>query len=353
VIDLHLRHLQSLKQPGDDPTEERDGVRNARWLTNRLRKKHGRVLVQHFDGFVFRDFIEATYTAENAASAERLINLMTTAFNRAMVPINGLKMPEGYVNPAIGLIQAIPFVRDRPKGSRAVNWSDDEWSAIFDAIRKAYGPDSTLNPICTMVIELTMLTGARPGEIARLRWEDVEDHSIVIQGATFKLKRLIVERHKTWSKTGRPRHIVIGKEGIDVLRRAKAWAMENDREDSPYVFPSPGRQTNKDPWASTTAYYAAEIKRIGNLPALMAYNFRSAYINHAIDAGVPEEIVAENVGHEDVETTRKFYRRRRDEQLAAGAITADESFTKRRLAGQKVIDAQPDAKPLLLDAQAQ
>jgi len=352
VLDCYLRHLQARAHPDEDQTKERDSTRNTRWLTNKLRKKCGKLTVQDFDHEVFRNFIETTYTSKNAGSAERLINVVVTAWNHGANPLHGMKYPEGLSNPGVGLVAAIPWIAHRRKGNRAVNWSDDQWSDIMRAIRLAYGPDSTLTPICTMVLELAMLTGARPSEVARLKWDDVEDHKFIIQGATLKLKKLVISRHKNWQNTGRPRQILIFREGIEVLRRAKEWALENDREDSPYVFPSPGRQQTKDPWASCTAYYASEVKRIGELPALMAYNFRSAYINHARDLGIHDEIIAENCGH-DLTTLLKFYARHRDEQRAQAAVKVDAGFAKHRLESQKVIEGTavqvPDTAPLLLE----
>jgi integrase len=348
VLDCYLTHLQGRAHPDEDQTKERDSTRNTRWLTNRLRKKCGHLTVQDFDHQVFRTFVETTYTSRNAGSAERLINVIVTAWNHGANPLHGMRYPEGLSNPGVGLVAAIPWIAHRSKSSRAVNWSDDQWSDIMRAIRLAYGPDSTLSPIAVLVLELAMLTGARPSEIARLKWEDVEDHKFVIQGATLKLKKLIINRHKNWQNTGRPRQILIFREGSEVLRRAKEWALENDREDNAYVFPSPGRQQTKDPWASCTAYYAAEVRRIGELPALTAYNFRSAYINHARDLGVHDEIIAENCGH-DLATLLKFYARHREEQHVQAAVKVDAGFAQRRLGNQKVIEGTAVQAPLLLE----
>lgn len=291
--------------------------------------KLGSTAVSAITPHVLRNFMEAHYSAKNAGQAHRVVSQLATAFNRAMQPFSGFAFPAGYRNPADNLADNIDFIRDRTRGSYAVSWEDNEWKSVMAAILRAYEPDSRISPVGVMCVEMMLLTGARPSEIQTLQWSEIEDHNVKVGDVTYKLKRIVKESHKTWKKTGRPRYIILAKEAMKLLDRAKKYAEEKGY-DGPYVFPSPGRQVNKVPYLATATHYTKKIAELGGLSDLKPYNFRSAYINHALDQNVPLETVAENVGHEDIATTSQYYMKNKDSKIAAGAMKADEGFAKLR-----------------------
>lgn len=331
------RAATHLKEVLDDYATYLDGRREegGRKFRNQMKlmkEKLGDAAVQQITPHVIKNFMESHYSAKNAGQAHRVVCQLATAFNRAMQPFSGRTFPIGYRNPADGLADNIDFIRDRTKGSYAVSWEDDEWKRVMAAIRRAYEPDSTLSPIGVMCVEMMLLTGARPSEIKTLQWSEIEDHSVKIGDVTYKMKRIVKERHKTWKATGRPRYIILAKEGMKLLERAKKYA-DDIGYDGPYVFPSPGKQVNKLPYIATATHYTKGIAKLGGLPDLKPYNFRSAYINHALDLGIPLETVAENVAHADIATTSAYYVKNKESKIAAGAIKADEAFAKLRAAG--------------------
>jgi integrase len=205
---------------------------NFTHLTKRLKADLGATPLRDFTRHVLKGWIEGRLTANNAGGLETLLRWLSSAFNQASDSLSGLDIPAGYENPAKGLGSKIPAIANRPRGSYAVSWEDDEWSHIMVAIETAY-TNSPLSPLGVMVVEMIMVTGARPSEIATLRWDEIEDHKVKTGAVTLRMKKIIKDRHKTWKNTRRPRQILLGKRGIDILTRAKKYA-----DDTGYTLPS-------------------------------------------------------------------------------------------------------------------
>ncbi|MBC7907596.1 MAG: integrase arm-type DNA-binding domain-containing protein [Rhodospirillaceae bacterium] len=275
-----------------------------------------------------------------------LVRYMTSAFNRAMSPISGLDMPPGYKNPFSNMLSELTWMKDYLPDSYARSWGSEEWKDIMaglDACYLAARIKDTLDhrsgpsPTGLRCLHLIMLTGTRPEEIQSLRWDQLEPCSTVIGGTTFKVARIVKDRHKTWGKTGRPRQIIVAKLGMKVLEDQKNWLHANGLSASPWVFPTPGgKRTRKD--GSPAKPYLADVKDYAKAVSercqrnldLQTYNFRSAYINFALDSlGMNWlEVVAENVGHVNSSTTLRYYQRNRLDKLIEGAVKADHAFAE-------------------------
>jgi integrase len=274
-----------------------------------------------------------------------LIRYMTAAFHKVIDPVSGLDMPADYHNPFSDMAQWLPWLKDHSPESYARNWGSEQWQEIMRGLNACYLAGrykTTINnrsgphPTGTRCLHLIMLTGTRPEEIQSLRWDQIEDYKASIGGAEVKLKRIIKDRHKTWGKTGRSRQIIVAKAGIKVLEEQRQWLDANGLGDSPWVFPSPGGKgrvcqdgSPAKPYLADVKDYTKALSQRCNLDIdLKTYNFRSAYINMALDAlGMNWlEVVAENVGHANSKTTLKYYQRNRMDKLAEGAVRADEAF---------------------------
>lgn len=263
-----------------------------------------------------------------------------------MSPISGLDMPPGYTNPFENMLGEITWVKDYVPDSYARSWGSEEWKDIMAGLDASYlaarvkdsldhrsGP----SPIGLRCLHLIMLTGTRPEEIQSLRWDQVEPYMTKIGDTTFKVARIVKERHKTWGKTGRARQIIVAKLGLKVLEEQKIWLQDNGYAASPWVFPTPGgRRIKKDgspakPYLADVKDYAKAVSERCKLDLdLQTYNFRSAYINFALDSlGMNWlEVVAENVGHVNSSTTLRYYQRNRLDRLIEGAVKTDHAFSE-------------------------
>ncbi|MBJ6124030.1 tyrosine-type recombinase/integrase [Microvirga splendida] len=314
VADVLQHHLLTLKP------DNRKGVTN---LYREILKDHGATAVTDFTRYVAKRWIEDNYEHRKGA-ARSLIRNLTAAFNRAIDSISGLAVPPGYENPTSKISKHISWLVEHKPGSLAVAWEDREWEQVMAAIQHGYAdPDTHVTgPMC---LELLLHTGARPSEIQSLRWDEIEDFHT--EGKNFRIA--VKDRHKTWAKTDRPRQIFFSEEAMAVLDKAAAYRNQTGYN-GPYVFPS--RRSQKNQKVGYVSRLTALAHRLGKAVGFdfKPYNFRSAYINHAVQTlGYGKlSVISENVGHTEVATTLKYYHRQRVSDRAEAAEAVGRAFKK-------------------------
>lgn len=299
---------------------------HVRNLYKDVLKAHGDTLVRDFTALLLRDWLDTNYAHRRGAAAVLLRNLIA-AFNKAAHPLSPINMPPQFVNPAKGPKPHLALFEDHEPGSFAVSWEAEEWEAVMNGIGRAYDLPKLWKP-GVMVIELLMLTGARPSEIKSLRWSEIEEQRM---GGKL-LTRIVKQAHKTRRTTGKPRYIFLGEEALRVIDRAREHRHATNYEGD-FVFPQRRKQKNqKREFVYQLTHYAQRISKLAGLD-FVPYNLRSGYINHTLDAVGYEHLedVAENVGHTDTNTTKKHYRRLTDARVIAVAERGDKAFGDRRL----------------------
>ena len=131
------------------------------------------------------------------------------------------------------------------------------------------------------LIEFLILTGARKGEAAHARWEDVD-----LQKCTWKVPL---------SKSGKARYIPLSNAAVTVLLRRK-------REEGPYIFPSP--KTGKPITNFYTTWY--KIRTNAGLPDLRVHDLRHNFASLLINAGRSLYEVQKLLGHANITTTQRY-----------------------------------------------
>lgn len=131
-----------------------------------------------------------------------------------------------------------------------------------------------------------LLTGARPGDLKRLRAGDF----IPETGAVWFSQR----------KTGRPYTCHLNAEGVEFFRR-----MTRGKGRSELIF----TRDDGSPWGDDDherpMREASDAARLE--PRATFYTLRHTYCSHAIMAGVPMLVVANNIGHSDTRMVEKHY----------------------------------------------
>jgi integrase len=299
--DVLDRYIKSLKTD--------DARQNYSYNTVKLRRVHGEIAVEDFTAVVFRRFLEEHHR-EHSGLVRTLVSQVRAAWNYCQK--NSIQyIDPALPNPGSKLIKELEWLR--PMGSYAVSWEDDQWSAIMRGIQQAReaGVTAELHLLC---VEMMLLTGARSNEIKTLRVTEIKgDH-------------ILKDVHKTYGRTGRPKRIYFGPRGQDVLNRAAVERIRI-RYTGEYVFPSAGNRKSHAGHVSHVEFITRQIRPFTGLDNLTPHNFRSGYINFALDNGVPLEIVSENVGHENTMTTLKSYVRNRPSRLREGAGRVDAAFS--------------------------
>ena len=137
-----------------------------------------------------------------------------------------------------------------------------------------------------LLVRAALETGARYGELARLEVADFNADAGVAA----------VRR----SKSGRPRHVVLTKEGAEFFAKVCAGRAGSER-----MFLTAGGR----PWAkSDQRRPMAEASQRGRIvPPITFHTLRHTYCSLCIMAGVPMPVVAQNVGHRDLRMLQTHY----------------------------------------------
>jgi integrase len=153
-------------------------------------------------------------------------------------------------------------------------------------------------------------TGMRMGELLALRWEDID-----FKAATLRIAR-------TAATTGGPvffqdaktaasvRTIALSPKTVTLLRAHRARQAEERLaggaawKDSQLVFPT-SKGTAIQPAALERTWYSVRNK--AGIPTFGFHSLRHTYACLALSAGVPLELVSENLGHRSPAFTKRVY----------------------------------------------
>jgi integrase len=181
----------------------------------------------------------------------------------------------------MGLIDRNPLEglqkpKNESRGSKVV-LTDDEFGRLCDNAK----------PKLRLFLRGLWLTGVRPGELARLRAQDVNWEAGVA----------VLTEHKTAHKTGKPRLIVLSPDALALLRsltpRGDGLLLTNQRG---------------NPWRKETLYDAIKKARTkANLPHAICYGMRHSYATRALASGVPDALVSALLGHQGTAMLHRHY----------------------------------------------
>lgn len=184
-----------------------------------------------------------------------------------------------------GLIQLNPLHgKDNPWKSlaRPRVMAETEYLAIMS--------DRKLNDQFKEVMEFLWRTGARPGEIACICARHLD--------AKLPIVRLQPTEHKTGTKTGLQREIMMPP---DLMDRLRSYAVERPKG-------TLLRNRKGNAWTQcliSDCFHRVKV-RLG-MPDLVIYMARHAFITRLLDGGKSPAIVAKLAGHTHAETIQKVY----------------------------------------------
>lgn len=154
----------------------------------------------------------------------------------------------------------------------------DELKALGDVLAEAERTRSEPQPVIN-AFRLLILTGARMGEIQKLRWEHVRGNVLALPD----------------SKTGAKR-IVLGKEARELL------ASIEKVHGNPYVITGQiaGQHWNdlERPWR--------RIREKAKLPDLRIHDLRHSFASFAAGAGESLMVIGKLLGHSQAQTTARY-----------------------------------------------
>lgn len=216
--------------------------------------------------------------------ANRVMALLSTVMNFAVAPLRWI---EG--NPVEGLRSNAERKRKRyMTGAEAVE------------VGKVLFQEAHENPASVAFIWLLILTGARKGEIAKARWNQVRG------------TKLVLEEHKA-DGTGEDRVIQLSPEAMDVLKKLPRTSGTIT-----------GIQNPKKLWE--------KIRGAAQCPDLRMHDLRHSFASEALGLGYTLAQSGELLGHHS-EATTKRYAHLIDEAAASASAKISNSIMNKMKGG--------------------
>jgi integrase len=184
-----------------------------------------------------------------------------------------------------------------------VTWSDTQARAFLDAVAG--------DRLYAMWV-LFQTTGVRRGELAGLRWDDVElDRATmaIVRNRVSAGRGKAVSTHQPKTRRGR-RNVALDVTSVEVLRRHRPVQLEERMRlgpawvDSGYVFCGvDGAALHPD---TITASFKSIIGNL-DVPQIRLHDLRHTSATLALKAGIHPKVVSERFGHATVSITLDLY----------------------------------------------
>jgi integrase len=201
------------------------------------------------------------------------------------------------------LVRNLAAAADPPAGRSPEQkvWSPQELGAFLDHVR-----DDRLYALWLLVAT----TGMRRGELAGLRWVDIDfDHATVSP----TIPRVVVDHqvHDSAPKTERSRRRLALDPTTLAALHAQRKLQAKDRQavggryrDQGYVFTWPdGRPLHPE----NIANWFEQHTRAAGLPRIRLHDVRHSYATAALKAGIPAKVISERLVHASAAFTLQTY----------------------------------------------
>jgi integrase len=274
-------------------------------------------LLPFFERLRLRDLTPAHVRAFKARKLEEGLNPNTVGNLQSLL--------SGALNQAVddGLIPSNPASRVKKAASRGETLmralSNEE------ASRLRLAAEGTREEA---LIILALRTGMRQGELAALRWEDVD----LSDKPSITVKRSADTRTKTrisTTKTGKEREVGIGPRTVEVIKAHRARQLKERMaarswEDPGLVFPNTrGKVRRRD---SVMRSLRSLLEDAGLSAEVRFHDLRHTAATLAIRQGMPIHVVANMLGHSDPAMTLRRYAHVLDDMREDAARAMDDLF---------------------------
>ncbi|WP_321779387.1 site-specific integrase [Sulfurimonas sp.] len=176
-------------------------------------------------------------------------------------------------------------------------FSKEQMRVILDDIcEDGTAIDKAKHAFINTYMYVAFFTGGRVGEIASLKWDDIDFDNHLITFATSIHKGVL-----DVTKTDEVRKVPMVKELANALLKYK------ESSTAEYVFVNPKTGSYyRDTRSITDTYYKPMLKRL-KLPTIVLYQTRSSFASLSIEKGVPISTVSKCLGHKSTEITSRYY----------------------------------------------
>lgn len=215
------------------------------------------------------------------ATANRILTVLKAALNHARA--------EGKVTCPADAWAAVQAFREADK-AKVRYLLDDELTRLMNACP----------PDFRELVTAALLTGCRYGELAAMKAGDFDPQAGTVAVSV--------------SKSGRPRHVALTKEGTEFFTRhtagkiGSALMFERDHTVTQATRDRPA-QTRREPWGKSHQFRllreACAVATIA--PAVSFHILRHTYASRLAMRGAPMPVIAAQLGHTDTRMTERHY----------------------------------------------
>lgn len=228
-------------------------------------------VVHHGDARALHERITAS---GRPVRANRVIAVLSKMFALSLLPQAGESEPwrdAAMGNPCKG-------IERNPEQGRERFFSSGELAALSDALAEHQGPAADC-------LRLILLTGARPGEAMRARWDEFAEPGVW-------------DKPSAHTKQRRRHRVPLSPAAIELIAKIRRKRVDN----AEFVFP--GRIAGK-PLRELRRVWAAVTARAG-LKGALVYTLRHSYASVGAGGGLSLQIIGKLLGHTVARTTEKY-----------------------------------------------
>lgn len=174
---------------------------------------------------------------------------------------------------------------------------------LEDEIPKAVEYLKSNTTMVNLGLLLAFQTGLRCGELAALKPTDIVGKTIHVQRQEIKYKDAVTQKTipeiKAYPKTDcGNRYVIITDNALETLKMIK-----NLNPDGEFLFETNGNRLKYYNYNNGIAHMCKTL----SITQKSMHKIRRTYGTTLIDAGVAESLIAQQMGHSDIATTRAFY----------------------------------------------
>jgi integrase len=261
VAELAARYLDYAR------TYKRSHDIDERYLRLHLLPRFGRLHLDQLDQTEIMEWLQSK-VAEGYAQAT--VNRWQVILSHMMRMAKRWGMPGADRNPLEGVKQ------------RDCNNSIERYLSAAETKRLKDAVDASPNPMLKHIVALLLLTGCRKRELLDAKWDEVNIEKKVWRIPT--------------SKTGKPRHVPLSEDAINVLREVPRFAK------CPFIVPNP--KTLKPFQSIYNSWDTA--RRAAKLPDVRVHDLRHSAASNLVNSGQSLYVVAKVLGHASARTSERY-----------------------------------------------
>lgn len=215
---------------------------------------------------------------------------------------------QGYTD--ISISQILDDMEYSQKMFRKVRHEDDELVFMEDEMVKVYDYfDNKELDLLDCGILLAFITGLRPGELASLKWQDLDKNILHIRRCEIKYREAgmqFVEVQEDTKTDAGWRDVIVPDKGMYLFDRLTQISEGVGHKDN-FIFYEKHRRKTVDAFDDRLARICDWI----GITRKSMNKIRKTYCTMLVDAGLDKNIIMAQVGHTDISTTMRFYYKNR------------------------------------------